>query len=53
MTITSKDRESCSVHLSEDGRSVIILDQRKLPNRQEYLELRTAGEMYDAIKTHS
>ena len=51
MTITSEDRISCSVHLAEDGRSVVILDQRKLPNRLEYLELRTAEEMYDAIKT--
>jgi len=51
MTVSSEDRMSCSVHLSEDGRSVVILDQRKLPNREEYLELRTAEEMFDAIKT--
>ena len=51
MTINTEDRMSCSVHLAEDGRSVVILDQRKLPNRLEYLELRTAEEMYDAIKT--
>ena len=51
MSITSEDRMSCSVHLSESGRSVIILDQRKLPNRQEYMELQTAEEMYDAIRT--
>ena len=51
MNITSEDRMSCSVHLSESGRSVIILDQRKLPNRQEYMELQTAEEMYDAIRT--
>ena len=51
MVIHPEDRMSCSVHLAEDGRSVVILDQRKLPNRQEYLELRTAEEMYDAIKT--
>ena len=51
MVIHPEDRMSRSVHLAEDGRSVVILDQRKLPNRQEYLELRTAEEMYDAIKT--
>ena len=51
MTVTLEDRMSCSVHLSEDGRSVVILDQRKLPNREEYLELRTVEEIYDAIKT--
>ena len=51
MNITSEDRMSCSVHLSESGRSVMILDQRKLPNRQEYMELQTAEEMYDAIRT--
>lgn len=49
--MTVKDRMGCSVHLSEDGQSVIILDQRQLPNREEYLELRTAEELYDAIKT--
>lgn len=40
-----------NVRLSEDGRSVVILDQRKLPNRVEYLTLSTAEEMYDAIKS--
>ena len=38
------------VRLSEDGKRLIILDQTQLPNRQEYLELTTAEEMYDAIK---
>lgn len=40
-----------NVHLSEDGKSVIIVDQRKLPNVLEFLTLSTAEEMYDAIKT--
>ena len=39
------------VRLSGDGRSLIILDQRRLPLRREYLTLETAEEMYDAIKT--
>ena len=51
MVVTSEDRMSCSVHLSEDGRSVVILDQRKLPNREEYLELKTAEEIFEAIRT--
>ena len=38
------------VRLSEDEKSVVILDQTQLPNRQEYLTLQTAQEMYDAIK---
>ena len=38
------------VRLSEDGKKLIILDQTQLPNRQEYLELETAEEMYSAIK---
>ena len=51
MVVTSEDRMSCSVHLSEDRRSVVILDQRKLPNREEYLELKTAEELFEAIRT--
>ena len=50
MIITNEDRMGCSVHLSEDEKSVVILDQTQLPNRQEYLTLQTAQEMYDAIK---
>jgi len=38
-----------NVRLSEDGRAVIIIDQTQLPNRVEYLHLRTKQEMYDAI----
>ena len=51
MTVTAQDREACSVHLSQDLRSVVILDQRQLPNRVEYLNLQTPREIYDAIKT--
>ena len=40
-----------NVFLSEDGKSVIIVDQTKLPNTWEYLTLSTAKEMYDAIKS--
>jgi len=40
-----------NVFLSEDGKSVIIVDQTKLPNSWELLTLSTAKEMYDAIKS--
>ena len=51
MTVTQKDRMACSVHLSGDERSVVILDQTQLPNRQVYLNLDTAEALYSAIKT--
>lgn len=38
-----------NVTLSLDGKSVVILDQTKLPNIVEYLTLSTAQQMYDAI----
>ncbi len=40
-----------NVHMSEDGKSVVIIDQTKLPNVLECLTLSTAKEMYDAIKS--
>lgn len=40
-----------NVFLSEDGKCVIIVDQRKLPNSYEHLTLSTAEEMYEAIKS--
>ena len=42
-----------NVHLSEDGKSIIIVDQTKLPNVLEYLTLSTAQEMYDAITRYN
>ena len=38
-----------NVRLSEDGRSVIILDQTLLPGETKYLELRETAELFDAI----
>ena len=38
------------VHLNDDGDGVVILDQTQLPNRQEYLELKTPEQMYEAIQ---
>lgn len=46
-----RDKLAENVFLSDDGKCVIIVDQRKLPNSYEYLTLATAEEMYDAIKT--
>ncbi|MBQ6895633.1 MAG: S-methyl-5-thioribose-1-phosphate isomerase [Oscillospiraceae bacterium] len=40
-----------NVYLTEDGRSVVIIDQRQLPNELVELTLSTAQEMYDAIKS--
>lgn len=39
-----------NVRLSETGESVTILDQTRLPNAVEYLELKTAEEFYGAIR---
>jgi len=40
-----------SIRWSDDGRAVRILDQRQLPEREEYRELRTVDEVRDAIAT--
>ena len=51
MIVTNEDRLACSVHLSGDGCSVIIIDQTQLPNRELFLTLGTVEELVDAIKT--
>ena len=51
MTQTERDRLASSVHLTQDGAAVEILDQTQLPNREVYLRLETARQFYDAIKT--
>lgn len=38
-----------NVKLTKDGRSVVILDQTKLPTVAQYLTLETAKDIYDAI----
>ncbi|MBE6878741.1 MAG: S-methyl-5-thioribose-1-phosphate isomerase [Ruminococcaceae bacterium] len=40
-----------NVYLSDDAKSVVIIDQTKLPNEVVELTLSTAQEMYDAIKS--
>lgn len=39
-----------NIRLSEDEKSVIILDQTQLPNRQIYLTLNQPEKLWDAIK---
>ncbi len=51
MKITKEDRMSCSVHLSEDEKAVVILDQTRLPNHTEYLTLTKIGDIYEAIRS--
>ena len=51
MIVTNEDRLACSVHLSDDGRSVVIIDQTQLPNREVNLILKTLEQLVDAIKT--
>ena len=41
--------ECDNVRLSEDGKSVVIIDQTLLPNKVEYISLTTPEELYEAI----
>ena len=43
------NKELVNIRLSDDGTSVIIIDQTLLPNETKYLTLKTAQEMYEAI----
>ena len=38
------------IKITEDAKSLIILDQTQLPNHEEYLTLQTKEEMWKAIK---
>lgn len=38
-----------NVRLSDDGKSVVIIDQTRLPNYTEYIEITTAKQLYDAV----
>ena len=49
MAIVPEDLKTGSVFLNDDG-ELVIIDQTQLPNREEYLVLRTNEEIYDAIK---
>ena len=39
-----------NIKLSDDGRSVVIIDQTLLPNRLEYIALTTREEMFEALR---
>lgn len=39
------------VRLSEDRKSLIILDQEQLPNKEVFLELKTKEEIFEAIQS--
>lgn len=39
-----------NIKFNDTGSGVVILDQSKLPNKEEYTELNTIDEMYEAIK---
>ena len=39
-----------NIRLSDDGRSVVILDQTQLPNREVYLTLSREEACYEAIR---
>ena len=43
-------KKFCDTLLSADGKSVVIIDQTRLPNHLEYLTLRKPEDFYDAIK---
>ena len=53
---TSTDRKDNTmeqlevIKITEDAKSLIILDQTQLPNHEEYLTLQTKEEMWKAIK---
>jgi len=43
--------ELVNVRLSDDGTSVVILDQTLLPNETKYIQMQTPRDLYDAIAT--
>lgn len=43
--------QSENVRLGEDGESVVLLDQTRLPGRVEYRAVRTLEEMVEAIRS--
>ena len=49
MSLTYKETDP--VRLSDDGESIIVIDQTRLPGEVVSLEIKTLDEMYDAIKS--
>jgi methylthioribose-1-phosphate isomerase len=50
LEVSVNNSEIDHIRLSDNGENLIILDQTRLPGRAEYIELKTAEEMYEAIK---
>ena len=48
MTTNILDMETLA--LDEEERALVIIDQTKLPNKAEYLRLKTQGEIWTAIR---
>ena len=48
MTTNILDMETLA--LDDEERALVIIDQTKLPNRAEYLHLKTQGEIWTAIR---
>jgi len=44
-----KKNELINIRLSDDGTSVVILDQTLLPNEEKYIELSSAEALFEAI----
>ena len=49
MSLTYKETDP--VKLSDDRKSIIVLDQTRLPGEVVFLNIKTIDEMYDAIKS--
>ena len=51
MVFTKKDFMESSAHLSEDGKELVLIDQRTLPGTLQFLHLKGIEEITEAIKT--
>ena len=49
-TMTTNILDMETLALDEEERALVIIDQTKLPNRAEYLHLKTQGEIWTAIR---
>ena len=51
MIVRMDKKDIINVRLSDDGSSVVILDQTLLPNETKYIELNSAKALFEAIYT--
>jgi len=47
--LSMNNKEIINIRLSDDGASVVILDQTLLPNEEKYIELNNANALFNAI----